>query len=208
MFPHLPQPRGKGKIPLVSKGFSGNLPVTNDEALSPANLSSTPMTDHVDRQSADVQADATRLEAALPLGTTVLTLDGAVPVESLLPGDRVITRDAGAQPLRAIVRRRVPDDLRLVQLTRRALGGKPDEDIVLLPQQRILIRDWRAKALYGAPQAKVAAARMIDGEYIRWSDNRPGHMIALHFMRTHIIYACGLELLSANPHFATGFGAQ
>ena len=150
---------------------------------------------------------ATRVEAALPLGTQVATLDGMLPVEHLTPGDRVITRDGGAQRLRAVVRRKVPADLRLVRVTRDALGGKPDEDVTLLPHQRILIRDWRAKTLYGASQVKIAAARLIDGEFIHWATDRPSHLISLHFNRLHILYAAGLELQSANPHFQPGFGA-
>lgn len=35
------------------------------------------------------------------LGTIILTLDGAIPIEFLSPGDRVITR-AGARVLRAV----------------------------------------------------------------------------------------------------------
>ncbi len=154
-----------------------------------------------------VQAD-TRLDAALPLGTEIVTLDGLIPIEHLLPGDRVITRDAGAQRLRAVVRRRVPDNLRMVTVTRDALGGKPDADIVLLPHQRILIRDWRAKTLYGAPQVKIAAARLIDGEYVRWAETKPTHVMSLHFDRLHIVYAGGLELQSANRHLEPGFGVQ
>lgn len=39
--------------------------------------------------------------AALPLGTIVLTMDGALPVEYLSAGDRIITR-AGASVLRRV----------------------------------------------------------------------------------------------------------
>ncbi|WP_306045191.1 Hint domain-containing protein [Nioella sp. MMSF_3534] len=41
------------------------------------------------------------LTAALPPGTEILTLAGALPVEALYPGDRIITRDAGAQSVRS-----------------------------------------------------------------------------------------------------------
>ena len=167
------------------------------------------MTDPYDQSRTGTSSPIeTRLEAALPLGTTVLTLDGALPVEHLTPGDRVITRDAGAQRLRAIIRRKVPQGLRMVRVGRDALGGKPDADITLLPHQRILIRDWRAKLLYGGPQAKVAAARLIDREFVSWTSNTPRFVISLHFKRLHILYAGGLELQSANPHYAPGFGAQ
>ena len=151
----------------------------------------------------------TQLDAALPLGTTVLTLDGALPVEAIYPGDRVITRNGGAQTVRAVIRRAVPRSLRLVHVGKDALGGKPEEDVILLPQQRVLIRDWRAQALYGKPQAELEAEQLVDGEFIKWADGhaRPSHMIALHFDKDQIIYAGGLELCAAAPYVEAVTGA-
>ncbi|WP_168193056.1 Hint domain-containing protein [Rhodophyticola sp. CCM32] len=159
------------------------------------------------RPEADLYTHSdTKLDAALPTGAIVLTLDGALPVEHLVPGDRVITRDGGAQSLRAVVRRKVPANLRMVQIRCDALGGKPETDIVLLPHQPVLIRDWRAKLLYGEPQATIAAERLIDGEHITWASKNPAYMISLHFNQMRIVYAAGLELQSAAPDNAPGFG--
>ncbi len=44
---------------------------------------------------------APQLGDGLPLGTIIHTLDGALPIEFLSPGDRVITR-AGARVLRSV----------------------------------------------------------------------------------------------------------
>ena len=38
----------------------------------------------------------------LPIGTMIYTLDGALPVEYLSPGDRIVTR-AGAKKLRGVL---------------------------------------------------------------------------------------------------------
>ncbi len=43
----------------------------------------------------------TKTTTGLPLGTIIMTMDGALPVEYLEPGDRIITR-AGARVLKAI----------------------------------------------------------------------------------------------------------
>ncbi len=137
--------------------------------------------------------------SGFPPGTTILTLDGALPVEALYPGDKVITRDAGAQPLLAIRRMTVLPDMRMVHVTRDALGGKPERDVILPAGQRVLIRDWRSQALYGTPAARVPLSRLVDGEHIRWSDTAPEALIALHFGHDHIVYADGLELFSAAP---------
>ncbi len=137
--------------------------------------------------------------SGLPMGTTVYTLAGALAVEALYPGDRVITRDAGAQTLLDIRRHIVPPEMRMVKVTGNALGGKPTQDTVLPGEQRVLIRDWRAQALYGTPTARVPLSRLVDGEYLRWTDDRPEAVISLHFAHPYIIYANGLELFSADP---------
>lgn len=143
---------------------------------------------------------ASEHEAGLPLGTSVLTLDGALPVEAIYPGDRVITRNGGAQTVRAVIRRAVPRSMRLVHVSSDALGGKPEKEIILLPHQRVLMRDWRTKALWGKDQAEVEAENLVDGEFIKWADGetRPSHMISLHFDKEQIIYAGGLEVSSAS----------
>jgi len=137
--------------------------------------------------------------SGLPMGTTIYTLAGALAVEALYPGDRVITRDAGAQVLLDIRRHRVPAGTPMVRVTGDALGGKPTQDTVLPGAQRVLIRDWRAQALYGTPAARVPLSRLVDGEYLRWTDDGPDALLSLHFAHPHIIYANGLELFSAEP---------
>jgi len=137
--------------------------------------------------------------AGLPPGTEILTLAGALPIEALYPGDRVITRDAGAQRLLEITRHPVPADMRFVAVRQDALGGKPTRDLLLPADHRILLRDWRAQALFGTPAARVALSRLVDGEFLSWSDARPEALIRLRFAREHVIYADGLEVMSALP---------
>ena len=140
--------------------------------------------------------------ACSPVGlapaTTVLTLDGALPVEHLYPGDRVITRH-GARALAAIERVVFPAGMAIVEITRNALGGRPERDLWVPAAQRVLIRDWRAKALYGQAQACVPAAQLADGEYIRVAALAAEVTgFALRFGRPEVLYADGLELASAD----------
>lgn len=130
---------------------------------------------------------------ALTAGTLVLTGDGALPVDYLDPGDRVVTRDGGAVILRGmeITRRSVP----AVTIARGALGGnRPDRDTVLPAGQQVLLRDWRAKALFGQDRALAPLGRLVDGTYVRDSGLRRLTLIRLIFDAPHIIYADGLEL--------------
>lgn len=145
-------------------------------------------------------ADLT-VAADLPLqgitaGTTVMTLEGELPVQFLAPGDRIITR-AGARTLRD-VEVSVVTDLPMVRISASALGhDRPADDLFVAPGQPILIRDWRAKALYGAAQAMVPAARLVDGEYIRDEVVAEARLFTLRFDDAVVIYAGGLELACA-----------
>ncbi len=129
----------------------------------------------------------------LPLGTPVLTLEGEMPVEHLLPDDRIITR-AGSVLLSEITSDDVaaPDILRV---SARALGhDRPDEDMLLPAGQPILIRDWRARALFGSMQATVPLKRLVDGQYIRPEPVERIRMIRLTLPRASVIYAGTLEV--------------
>jgi hypothetical protein len=99
----------------------------------------------------------------LGAGTPVLTLDGEIPVEHLTEGDRVVTR-SGARRLRRITARLVEGGFRV---SPHRLGqGRPEAAVVLGPRQKILLRDWRARALAGGDTALMPVARLADGDYI------------------------------------------
>ena len=141
-------------------------------------------------------ADTRTAPAGMAQGTKVLTLDGALPVEFLTPGDRVITRDAGVQTLRAISAR--ASTAAMIRICQNSLGnGRPGDDIVISADQPILVRDWRAKVLYGQVQAMVPANRLVDGQYIRAEPSATTQLFTLHFDAQHVIYAEGMELASA-----------
>jgi hypothetical protein len=126
-------------------------------------------------------------------GSMILTLMGPRAVETLRTGDRIVTR-SGAMVLRG-VEARVMRHARLVRVTASALAPeRPEEDVTLAADQPILVRDWRATALAGAPQAMIPADRLADGEYIRAEARRDTRIFALHFDRPAVIYAQGLEL--------------
>jgi hypothetical protein len=132
-------------------------------------------------------------------GTSILTMEGVLPVEFLSPGDRVITR-AGARRLQS-VEVTARDDAEMVLISHDILGqGRPNTDLIVHPGQPILIRDWRAKALYGATQALVPAARLVDGEYIRFEQITDVRLFTLRLEGEAVIYAGGLELMCLREH--------
>jgi hypothetical protein len=129
----------------------------------------------------------------LMAGTQVRTLDGVLPVEFLEPGDRIVTR-AGARRLVAVsvVQRRMAAVVRIRATT---LGhDRPEQDLLLAPGQPVMIRDWRARALYGVEAAAIPASRLADGEFIVTEVLRQVRLFTLRFAEDEVIYAEGLEV--------------
>lgn len=146
---------------------------------------------HLTKQSGNRIAALTR--AGLMAGTRVMTTDGDLPVEYLGPGDRVITR-SGIRKLVA-VSLRTETDAEMVRIAAGTLGFvRPCRETMVPLHQMILIRDWRAQALYGAPQALVAAGRLADGRFISAETVAEARIFTLGFGEDVVIYADDLEM--------------
>jgi hypothetical protein len=150
------------------------------------------MTAKLQGRVADTDLAATRVTKGMAQGTAVLTADGLLPVEFLAPGDRIITRDG----LRVLVDVSVQVMVgEVVRVSASSQGhARPEEDVILGCDQALLIRDWRAKALYGQAQAMVPVARMVDGEMIRREKVAGLRMYTLGFASPQVVYAGGLEV--------------
>ena len=101
-------------------------------------------------------------------GTRIATARGPVAVEHLAPGDLVVTRDHGVQPLRWVGRRTLSladliagPKLQAVRIAAGALGGGlPVRDMLVSPQHRMLMGGARAEMMFGEPQVLVAALHL------------------------------------------------
>jgi len=102
-------------------------------------------------------------------GTLIETPDGPVRVETLRPGDMVMTLDSGPLPLRWVGRRvmspdvlRAQSQLRPITVAQGTFGqGLPEQDLVLSPNHRLMLSDWRVEMLFGERDV-LAAVRMLD----------------------------------------------
>ncbi len=131
-------------------------------------------------------------ETGLALGTEVLTLEGEMPVEYLTPGDRVVTR-SGARILRAL--QSVPARGPLLRVAPGTLGhDRPEKALLLGGQAKILMRGWRAQAMFGARTALVDLARLEDGVNVTRVAPEGTRLFTLHFDAPEVIYAEGVEL--------------
>lgn len=150
----------------------------------------------VGRDSSASGATTPAFSYGLMATSIILTLNGETRIAELRDGDRIITRDAGMVVLRGLTRRKITCET--VEIKAGSLGHtRPDRDVILPAGHPILIRDWRAQALFHARQAVVRAHRLIDDEFITYAGRRTLTAYDLHFDRPHILYVDGLEVASA-----------
>ncbi len=141
---------------------------------------------------ATADAQRTADPKGIASGTVLATLDGYLPVDFLEPGNRVVTRE-GMRILRAVRVHRYSGPA--VTITASALGhDRPEQDLTLPAETKVLLRDWRAGALYGSDQAMVPASRLVDGEYIAATRVTNMRLYELCFDAPQVVYAEGVEL--------------
>jgi hypothetical protein len=142
-------------------------------------------------------------DTGMLMGTTILTLEGEMPVEFLSIGDKVITRDSGISKVTHI--QRSTRKVHTISLAAGSLGHtRPERDALLAGDQMCLIRDWRAQALFGADRALVAARTLVDGEFICDLGMQEQTLIQIFCDGPHILYADGLEISTADGARARG----
>lgn len=102
-------------------------------------------------------------------GTLIDTATGPRPVETLRAGDRVETRDHGAQALLwagtcrvDAARLDLQPNLRPVRIAAGALAPRcPASDLVLSPQHRVLVRSSIALRMFDTPEVLVAVKHLV-----------------------------------------------
>lgn len=137
-------------------------------------------------------------------GTRIALATGAqVPIESLEPGTRVLTRDHGPQPVRWIGRTtlRARGAFAPVVITRGTLGN--DADLIVGPHHRLFL--YQRDRLPGTTAAEllVQAQHLVDGETVFRRDGGFAEYFSLVFDRHEIIYAEGIPVESLMVNEAT-----
>lgn len=99
-------------------------------------------------------------------GTGIETAAGLLPVQSLRVGDLVGTLDHGLQPIRWIGGRTVSGCGKLapIVISPNALGDHGR--LVLSPQHRVLVSNWRAQLHFAQDEILVAAKHLVNGDSI------------------------------------------
>lgn len=133
------------------------------------------------------------------VGTRVATPAGLRAIEMLKPGDLVETQDAGAQTVLRVERVHA-SALRAQAPIRFAAGAHGAErEVLVSPQQRVLVRDPVLELLFGEAEVLVAARSLVDGEMVTRCPGGTVDYVRLVFERSHMILAEGLAAESFRP---------
>ncbi|MEL6913310.1 MAG: Hint domain-containing protein [Pseudomonadota bacterium] len=138
-------------------------------------------------------------------GTTIATPHGARPVESLRPGDLVLTRDNGIQPIRWVGQRTVPAmaDFAPIEVAPSVLSGAT-APLLVSPQHRLLFSGFKSELLFGEREVLVAAKHLLDGHAVRQSPRAEVTYIHIMFDRHELVFANG----AATESFFAGDSAM
>ncbi len=141
-------------------------------------------------------------------GTLIRTLRGERPIEGLRPGDNILTQDNGPRPVIWAANRQLRGarlhampHLRPIRFRTGALGiGRPDRDLIVSPQHRMLVRGAAARELFNADEVLVAAEDLVNGAAVA-VDHLMREVTYVHILleRHQVIWANGLETESFHP---------
>lgn len=143
-------------------------------------------------------------------GTRIRTPDGEVAVETLRPGDLVLTKDEGAQPLRWIGMRRVraAGEFAPIRIAADTFGRHGE--LWLSPLHRVLVRDALAELLFGEAEVLVAARDLVNDATVRRIEGGEVTYVHLLFDRHQLIWSERLltESFLPGPQTARSFEAE
>ena len=141
-------------------------------------------------------------------GTWIDTPSGPCLIEDLREGDQVSTKDNGAQEVQWIGSRRMTGArlfamprLRPVRIATGALGvERPDQELLVSPEHRMLIEGPVARDLFNTDEVLVAAKDLINGSTINVDLTLPEVTYVHLLLRRHeVLRANGIETESFHP---------
>ena len=157
---------------------------------------------------AETEPGAVRLTdlvcSAFSRGTNIALADGRqVPIETLQPGDRVLTRDHGPQPLRWVGRAtlRALGSFAPVVITAGALGNSGD--LVVGQHHRLFLYQHSQDRLVHTAELLVQAKHLVDGERVFLRQGGYVDYFSLIFDNHEIVYAEGIPAESLMVNEAT-----
>lgn len=141
-------------------------------------------------------------------GTVIETEKGAIRVENLVVGDRVLTRDNGFQPISWLGMRQFSatelaenPHLNPILLTTNALGGdRPQKDLIVSPNHRVLVDRSKTAIYFDEREVLVAAKHLLNHRSIR--------PIGTNGITYHHFLCEKHEVVLSNGHWTESFHPQ
>ncbi len=140
--------------------------------------------------------------------TLIAMQEGVKPVQDIVAGDRILTKDDGAQEILWVGSRRMSGarlyampQLRPIRIRAGALGdGEPEEDLLVSPHHRVLLKGKTAELLFNTPEVLVAAQDLVNDHSIL-VDYEVRDVTYFHVMteRHQVVWANGVETESFHP---------
>ncbi len=140
-------------------------------------------------------------------GTVIATPRGEVPVEDLLPGDRVITRDNGLQEIRWVGRKVVDwkmlaanPHLRPILIRQGSFGHDlPERDMLVSPNHRMLVANERTALYFDEHEVLVAAKHLVNHRDVKVVESLGTSYLHFMFDRHEVVLANGAWTESFQP---------
>ena len=134
--------------------------------------------------------------------THITMASGAqVPIEDVQIGDRVLTRDGGAQEVRWIGHNTVRATGDMAPILIRAGTLNNANDLVVSPDHRLFVYQRTDRIGAGQPEVLVKARHLVNGDTVQVLDGGFVEYFLILFDSHHIIYAEGIaaESMLINP---------
>lgn len=123
------------------------------------------------------------------VGTSISTPNGPRPIETLRPGDLVLTLDNGPQPLRWIGMRTVPAEGKLAPVRFEAGAIGNTKDLLVSPQHRMLYQGSQSELLFSHSEVLIPAKHLINGATITQVVGKSVTYVHIMFGEHQVVFA-------------------
>jgi hypothetical protein len=131
--------------------------------------------------------------ACFVAGTRILTVEGQRAVEQLVPGDRILTRDDGVQPIRWIGQTTVRATGAMAPVLIREGALNNTRDLLVSPDHRLFVYQRHDHIGAGRSELLVKARHLVNGETVYAAEGGFVDYYQLMFDTHQIIFAEGIS---------------
>ncbi len=132
-------------------------------------------------------------------GTMIFTAKGPRAVETLQPGDMLLTRDCGMRPVRWVGQVTVDGRGRHAPIRFMPDIYGNSRALLVSPNHRMLITGWKAELYFGEHEILIPAKKLVNGETVCISPCEKVTYLHVLLDRHEVIYAEGAATESLHP---------